>query len=180
MKSLLLGSLLAAVALFFWGFLYYGATGIPYGTLAETDDVGPALNELFPTDGTYVVPSPLAEDSAELTARGPFAMVHIHKGGSDMMSASFLIGGFLHGFVYCLLLGLLLQQICKKTQFWGRVGFLTLAGVAGAVMARAGDAIWWLQPWGWQLSNILYTVIGSAIAGLVLAKFIKSPVRSDA
>ncbi len=176
MKSLLLGSLLSAIALFVWGFIYYGASGIPYSFLGDAADNGPVLDAAFPETGTYVVPDPRLENVAELHERGPFAMVHIHKGGLSMMSPSLMIGGFLHGFVYALLLGLLLQQICKKSGYAARVGFVTLAGTAGTFMARVGDAVWWYNPWGWQLSNVAYTIIGSAIVGLVLARFIKSPV----
>jgi uncharacterized membrane protein YeaQ/YmgE (transglycosylase-associated protein family) len=85
--------------------------------------------------------------------------------------------GFIHGWVYCLMLGMILQQICKKSGYGERVWFVTQVGIAGAFLARFGDAVWWWQAWNWQISNFVYAVIGAAIAGTVLAKFIKSPVK---
>ena len=177
MKSLLLGSLVSAIALFVWGFVYFGASGIPYGFLGDAADNGPTLDAAFSESGTYVVPDPRLENVAELHERGPFAMVHIRKGGMPMMSPSLMIGGFVHGFIYALLLGLLLRHICKKSGYGARVGFVTLAGATGTFMARVGDAVWWHHAWDWQLSTMAYTIIGSAIVGAILARFIKSEVR---
>jgi uncharacterized membrane protein YeaQ/YmgE (transglycosylase-associated protein family) len=178
MKKLLLASFLAGLALFFWGFIYYGISGIPnktLGTPAPTAAV--ALEANFPADGTYIVPSPTAENMAELQATGPVAMVHIRPGGAGSMGT--MMGtGFVHGVVYCFLLALILQQICKKSGYGERVWFVTQVGMAGAFAARFGDAIWFWQSWSWQISNFIYSAIGAAIAGAILAKFIKSPVKN--
>jgi len=179
MKSLLLGSLLSAVALFMWGFVYFGISGIPYNFLGEANDNGLVLDAEFPESGTYVVPDPRLENVEDLHLRGPFAMVHIRKGGMPMMSPSLMIGGFVHGFGYALLLGLLLKQICRKSGYGARVGFVTLAGLAGTFMARIGDVIWWHNAWDWQLSTMAYTVIGSSIVGAILAKFIKNDAQAQ-
>jgi len=85
--------------------------------------------------------------------------------------------GFVHGVIYCFLLGLVLQRICKKSGYGERVWFITHVGIAGAFVARFGDAIWWWQSWSWQCANFVYYVIGAAIAGAILAQFIKSPVN---
>ena len=89
---------------------------------------------------------------------------------------SMMLPGFLHGWAYCLLLGVCLQQICKKSGYKDRVVFVTVLGAAGSLFARFGDAIWFMQAWGWQFSQFAYSVIGSVIAGAILAKFIKSPI----
>ena len=47
-----------------------------------------------------------------------------------------MVGGFVHGFAYSLLLTLLLRQICKKTGYRGRADFVALAGAAGSRRAR--------------------------------------------
>lgn len=179
MKPLVLGSFLAAVALFLWGFVFYTLTGVADNVLKSTPtDVGPMLNAAFPESGTYFVPGVANDDEAiAFMARGPVAMVHIHKDGLAAMDPKLMIGGFLHGWVYCLLLAALLRQICKKSGYGARVGFVVLVAVAGAFMSRFGDAIWWHKSWDWQVTEFIYNVIGTLAAGLVLAKFIKSPVR---
>ena len=177
MKKLLLGSFLAGLALFMWGFVYYGLSGIPYKTLGTPASTAPAvLQENFPADGTYIIPSPTSEIIPELQAQGPVAMVHIRPQGVPSVGAM-MANGFIHGWIYCLMLGLLLQQICKKSGYGDRVWFVTQVGIAGAFVARFGDAIWFWQSWSWQISSFAYSVIGAAIAGAVLAGFIKSPIR---
>jgi len=178
MKKLLLGSFLAGLALFMWGFIYYGISGIPYQTLAPSAPAAAvALKAHFPTDGTYIIPSPTSENMAELQAAGPVAMVHIRPHGAGSMGV--MMGtGFVHGWVYCLMLGVLLQQICKKSRYGERVWFVTQVGIAGAFLSRFGDSIWFWQAWSWQISNFAYAVIGAVIAGAILAKFTTSPVKN--
>lgn len=180
MKPLALGSFLAALAFFGWGFAFYMITGAPDKVIKTAPtDVGPALQELFPENGTYFVPGIAnSEASIELMERGPVAMVHMHLEGMQAMDPMLMLAGFLHGWGYALLLGLLLRQICKKSGYGARVGFVTLAGFAGVYCARIGDAIWWHKSWDWQLTETLYTTIGALVIGLVLAKFIKSPVKN--
>ncbi len=172
MKNLFLGTFLAGLALFMWGFIYYGISGIPYSLLGTSNDtVALSLKEQFPADGAYIFPDPGTDNMEELQKRGPIATVHIKRNG--VASPMAMMGtGFIHGWLYCLLLAILLKQICKKTAYWGRVGFVVLAGVAGSFLARFGDAIWWHQSWSWQFSNFAYTAVGTAIAGLILAKFV--------
>ncbi len=154
MKNLLLGSFLAAVALFIWGFIYFGISGIPYNVLGHSSDaVALSLKASFPSEGTYIFPDPGTDEMAELQKRGPVAMVHIKPNGvANPMS---MMGtGFLHGWIYCILLALLLKQICKKTEYGGRVGFVVLVATTGAFVARFGDAIWWQQSWGWLIGQL--------------------------
>lgn len=181
MKPIALGSFLAAIAFFFWGFIFYMITGAPDKVIKSTPtDVGPVLQEAFPESGTYFVPGIAnSEEAAELMARGPVAMVHIQKEGLQAMDPMLMVGGFVHGWGYAILLGLLLQQICKKSGYGARVGFVTLAGFTGAFCSRVGDAIWWHKSWDWQLTELAYMTLGALVIGLVLAKFIKSPVTAD-
>lgn len=177
MKKLLLGSFLAGLALFMWGFIYYGVSGIPYQFLGTPNPgAGAALKSSFPTDGTYIIPGPNAENLEAAQRDGPIAMIQIVRDGTEN-PMSMMLPGFIHGWAYCFFLGCLLQQICKKAGYGERVWFVVQVGIAGAFLARFGDAIWWWQAWSWQISNFAYSVIGAAIAGAILAKFIKSPVK---
>lgn len=179
MKPLLLGSFLAAIAFFLWGFIFYSVTGLPEKILKQpTTDVGPVLNETFPESGTYFVPGMgNMEEAQNLMARGPVAMIHLHREGLKPMDPKLMLAGFLHGWGYALLLGLLLQQICKKSGYGPRVGFVTLVGATGAFCARIGDSIWWHKSLDWQLTEFAYTTIGAAVIGAVLARFIRSAIK---
>ena len=59
MTRLAAGTALAAVAMFVWGMLFWGANPLPYRAWKQpTDDVGAgqALRTYFPETGTYAVP----------------------------------------------------------------------------------------------------------------------------
>ncbi|WP_221029597.1 hypothetical protein [Actomonas aquatica] len=180
MKSVLLGSFLAALAFFIWGAVFYTVLGVPGSVLKSTpSDVGPALLASFPENGTYFVPAMgNIEEAQELMTRGPVATVHIQREGLTPMDPMLMVGGFLHGWGYALLLAFLLKQICKKSGYGARVGFVTLVGLTAAFATRISDTIWWHKSMDWQLSELAYLTIGSIVIGLVLAKFIKSPVTS--
>lgn len=173
MKKLLLGSFLAALALFIWGFIYYGFSGIPYKFLGDAGDVGPVLKASFPADGTYVIPDPTAENMQELQKSGPIATVHIKRNGVEN-PMSMMGKGFIHGWIYCLLLAGLLKKISSDKGYCSRVCFITMVATAGAFVSRFGDAIWWHQAWGWQAANFAYSVVGGIIIGAILGKFISA------
>ncbi len=176
MKKFLLAPFLAALAMFFWGFLYYGLSGIPYKTLGTAGDVGPALSQLFPADGTYLVPDPRGtpEVMAEQTKRGLFATVHIKKSGVTDMDPAMLGKGFVLEFVSCLLLAVLLSMSnFNQNTYACRLILCVLVGTLATLFANGGQAIWWLQQWGWHLMTMLHDIVAFTLAGTVLAFFHK-------
>ena len=175
MKKLLLGSLLAAIAVFLWGFVFWAV-------IAEVDTVSPdaelalqsAISQHVPETGTYVVPT-MRTDEAEYTLRhetGPTAMLFVRSEGSSPMDPATFGAGLLHEFVFALLIGLLLRMSWSALPTYAsRVGFVVLAGVAAAFWSEFSAPIWWLHPWEFHLMNALYAVGSWAITGLVMARF---------
>jgi hypothetical protein len=176
--KLVFGCVLAAIAMFVWGAVFW-MSPFPVSTLARTaDDVaaGKALLEHFPVSGTYFIPGHYNDPGkiAELSAAGPIATVHLLREGRPMMDPRLLVQGFLHGLMSVFLLALLLQLALPGLGSYGaRVGFTLLAGLAAAIFINLGDPIWWYQSWGWHLYRALYTVSAWLVAGLVLAAFVK-------
>jgi hypothetical protein len=174
MKRFLLAPLLAALAMFFWGFIYYGLSGIPYKALGTAGDVAPAVTQLFPADGTYIFPDPRTppEALAEQMKRGQALMVHVKKSGVKEMDPNTLIHGFLLEFVSCLLVAGLLQKVAPAFHgFGGRVMFVFTLGLLLTLFSNGGQAIWWQQPWGWHLMTMLHDGVAFLLAGIVLAGF---------
>lgn len=175
MKNLLIGSLLAAVAIFLWGFVFW-AVFAELDTVSSDAEIAlqSALSEHVPETGTYLIPS-LREDQAEYTLRhltGPTAMLFVRKSGSAPMSLGSFGLGLLHEFIFALLIGALLRMAWSALNTYGtRVAFVTLAGVTSAFWADLADPIWWLHPWGFHILNFVYAAIAWAIAGLILARF---------
>lgn len=180
MKKFLLAPFLAALALFVWGFVYYGISGLPYRAVATTADDAATMQALaatFPTTGTYILPSPQLMMSDEkkfgaLMQRGPLATVHILKEGRPPMSTAQMLKGFLLGWISCLLLALLLHKTSSALPGYAcRLMFSLTAGVLIALYSNLGEVIWWNQPLGWHVTTIIYDITGWAVVGAILAKF---------
>jgi len=178
MKRLVLGSLLAAVVVFFWGFLYWNV--LPFrssATQAAPDE--PSLAQTLgalPATGTYELPHLSASESPEAfvgrLSQGPIALVLLRKEGANASDPAMFINGFLHMLITALLIGLVLRRTGLAT-FGARFGLVFLAGLAAAIFANLGEPIWYFQPWDWHLLQFGYDLTAWVLFGLVLAKFVQ-------
>ena len=178
MTKLTLGTLVATLAMFVWGAAFW-MSPLPYSVLGKTADdaaAGQALLDHFPVDATYVIPG-MYNEADKLTAlhrAGPLAMVHLQRGGGEVMAPSVLVVGFLQELVTVLLIATLLTLASSSLPTYvARVRFVTLAGIAAAVFADLGAPIWWRHPWPFHLVSAIYTVTAWFVAGLVLAAFLR-------
>jgi hypothetical protein len=179
MKKFVLAPALAALAVFLWGFIYWGLPPqLAYkglNTVADDSATALAIGKMFPSTGTYLVPSPLLGEAKmnELAARGPMAEVHITKEPftkADMGKC--MAVGFVHMFVLCLLLTIILSTLAKAFVCWTcRVRFCAALGLLVA-LCDLGNVIWWHHSLGWTLAQSFYDFMTFVIAGLVLAKFV--------
>lgn len=178
MKRFVLAPALAALAMFFWGFLFWGLPHhLPYKSLNQVPDnaaAGEALSKIFPATGAYLIPDPrlAPEQMAELMKRGPYAQVVFRREGMEMMDPGMMLTGFVHMFVLSVLLTFLLCGLEKSFARWTcRVRFS--AGIGFVVgLNSIGNAIWWHYPWSWALTHALDYLIMFTLGGLVLAKFV--------
>ena len=176
MKKFVLAPALAALAMFVFGFLYWGATTLPYRALASAGDdsaTALALDKIFPATGTYLVPGMTTPEPerAELFKRGPFALVHFVKGGMLEMDPVLLAQGYAHEFVLCFILAIMLSKAAPSFQcFSCRVKFSAVIGLVAAT-CTLGNVVWWHHSLGWELVQALYNLIAFVVAGTVLAFF---------
>jgi hypothetical protein len=176
MKKFVLAPALAALAMFVFGFLYWGATTLPYRVLATAGDdsaTALALGKIFPVTGTYLVPGMNTPEPqrAELFKRGPFALVHFVKEGMLEMDPALLAQGYVHEFVLCLILAIMLCKAAPSFKcFSCRVKFSAVVGLVVATCGL-GDSIWWHHALSWQLVQGLYNLVAFIAAGVVLAFF---------
>ena len=180
MKRLVLGVVLAALAMFFWGFLYWGLNPIPYTSWKKsTDDVaaGEALRRYFPESGTYYIPD-VRQDSAtvaRLYEQGPVGFVHLtSREGRPQQDAMMMVRGLLLYLVTAFVLALLMRMALPALPTYGRrVAFAALGGLAAALLIDIGDSVWWYIPIGWKLHQALYDATVWLVGGLVLAAFLR-------
>ena len=181
MKKFVLAPALAALAMFVFGFLYWGATTLPYSVVSSVGDDSSsalALGKIFPATGTYLVPGMGTPEPrrSELVQRGPFAVVHFVKEGMPAMDPKVLAQGYAHEFMLCLLLAIMLGSAAPSFKCYScRVKFSAVIGLAAADL---GDSIWWHHAVSWELVQGLYTLVAFIIAGVVLAFFFTPKVTA--
>ena len=178
MTRLLLGTTLAAVALFFWGFLYWGAVPVPWTIIAQVPDevaLQKSLGEALPEPGAYYLPHHFASDTEVHASRaeaGPIATILIHDGLGPNATAGIFLGGFVHMWLSALLMGLLIRRFAPAS-IGGAVAVAATAGLAAAVWSNLGRPMWYSQPWDYHLLFAVYDVTGWIVAGAVLGWFVR-------
>lgn len=182
MKRVFVGSVLAAVVMFVWGFLFWATFPFPKQILRSVGDE-PALAALLkhhlPATGVYLLPNMKEGQSQdEFTRRhreGPLAQIVYVAEGVDPMGASVFLGGFVHMLVSAFILALALRAAAPSLGTFGaRFGLVALVGLAGAVYSNLGRPIWWHQPWDYHLLYFAYDFGSWLLAGLVLAWAVRS------
>jgi hypothetical protein len=180
MKRLLIGALLASVAMWFWGFLFWGISPLPAQFLRSVPDevaLAEKLKAAIPETGVYLIPNMGAGVSQEeFTKRhlaGPLAHIVYVREGADPMSAAVLGGGWLHMLVCALILGWILLYVPGPTTFGSRYCILALAGTAAAVWSNLGKPIWWHQPWGFHILYAVYDLTSLLLAAVILAWYVR-------
>lgn len=169
MKNFVIAPAVAALAMFFWGFIYYGISGLPYRVLQSSPALAPALAQL-PASGTYLLPDPrTGVDPA--TYRGPAARVS-YVTQIRPMNLTLMIG-YLHGFVSCALLALLLWRTGAGLAGFGcKFFFCLVTGLLVSFFARICDVAWWQGDLAWALVAVVHDLVAFAVAGAILAKLV--------
>lgn len=176
MKPVLTGAAIAAVVVFFWGFVYWGISPFPYQIMNPVRDepgLTQALATYLPGGGAYLMPHPSDPSMEKKVQAGPLAMIIYRSGGGRSPGVVFG-GGFLHMLVSAFLMGLVLQRALPALATYGaRVGFVFLAGLAGATYGHLGAPFWWNQPLRFHGLFFVYDVVSWLLVGLVLARFVR-------
>jgi hypothetical protein len=184
---IVLGSLLAALAMMIWGFLFWVV--LPFGTIAVSnipneEAVRSALSQNLPASGAYGLPRPddKTADPAMATAAahekykaGPVGLILFQKEGSDPMAPLRFVTGFIYHFVSVLLAGILLSLALPALPTFGqRVLFVTLAGVFAAFSIYSLWINWWSLPPLFAVISGVDALVLWLIAGLILAKAVEA------
>ena len=180
MARTILGITLATLALYVWGMLYWGFNPLPYtswGRVADDEAAGRALLEHFPASGTYYVPGLYNDDDtiARLHEQGPVAFVHVTaREGRPRNEPTVLVKGFVLDAAVVTLIAILLRLAAPAAPRYGqRLPLALVAGLAGVVLIDLGDTVWWYLALDWKLYQAAYDLSAWAVAGSVLAAFVR-------
>jgi hypothetical protein len=178
MVKLGIGAVVAAIAMFMWGFVYWG-TGIVDLFTHMTPQAETALSEALKTnltsDGVYFVPEPnigTTEEWQQRMSQGPLAMINYRAEGAAPMTTTMGLG-FVHMLVTAFLIGLLLQMLLPVAPgYFERVKLVAAVGFVAVFQAHVGQPIWWHWPWSHAVLGSIYDFVSYLIAGAVLAYFV--------
>ncbi len=193
-KTLVLGAILGGLVAFLWSNVSWEI--LPWHertllTFQDEDAVGRVVTEHAASSGVYLFPAgpkqagmtkeqkKAAEAAAwEKMQKGPVVFAAIRREG--FTSAAFT-RGIMAQFLTQVIAAFLLTWMLLKTSglsYWGRVGFLTVAGLAAGVISDLPNWNWW----GFSGSYTTVAVVDSAltwyIAGLVIAR-VARPQRAS-
>jgi hypothetical protein len=188
MPRVIIGSIVAAIAMFIIGFIFF-ATPLAKLGMASLDDtqaaaVQQAMAANLPRTGTYSVPGMDTQAQTNMFSRGPIATVHYNTGGFAATDPGSLITGLVLNFIVALLIGTALIGIDRRVpDFGSRARVAVLIAIGATAYTHLGEPIYWHHDWG----HFIYLFIADAavlsVAGIVVAWFLPKPrdaVRADA
>jgi hypothetical protein len=173
-----MGIALATVLTYFFGFLYWGASGVPYYAWRQADDdraAQAALRAHFPERGAYYVPGfdRPRQEIDELMAAGPVAFVHmLAPGGRDPFDVGIMVRGFLLVLASAALLAVLLRGLALALRYRELARVVVLVALLAVLVIDVGDWVWWTTPGAWKLAQGVYDFGAILIPGLVVARFV--------
>lgn len=173
-----LGVLVAGIAMFMWGFLYWAVLANPFTPLNAEGEaaVSQAIQTHITKPGLYMLPSPGNGTEAEVAARakkGPYAMMHVAPGGVPFAEPSVLIAGFVHMLISAALLAVVLMlALPGASSMVDRLRVVGAVALVATVFINFAAPIWWFHDWGVTFVYAAYYLVALLIAGGILSFFI--------
>ena len=181
---LVLGSVLTAIAIFVWGFLFWGMNiaqpFAPVDPAAETA-ISETLKANLKADDAYYVPTMTMNDEkgwVEKHKAGPLAQIFYRAEGSDPMNPMTFVWGFVHMLVTALILGFALYMVSGGlATYRQRVLAVVTFGIAASIFAHLSNPVWFLEPWHYSIAGAVYDFVAYVLAGLILGWFIRPGMK---
>ena len=169
-----IGIAVAGFATFMWGFVFWGATTVPYkawDSVANDAEVQSELARMFPQSGYYSIPSVTqnsAEESVALLNSGVWATVNIDHDPSLPGDPANMGLGLVHNILVMFLLAVLMKHMQSN-----QMRTAILVGLTATAFSNLGDVIWWNFPLDWKLTIMAYDMGFWILGGFVLSYFVR-------
>jgi hypothetical protein len=179
MIRIIFGAVVAAIAMFVIGFIFFGPLGLVGLATSSVGDVEAAsvqqtLAANLPRTGTYFVPA--AEASAAQTVmfgRGPIATIHYNTGGFAAMDPATMLVGLVFNFVIAMIMGLALLGIDSRVADLGsRARVASILAVAGVAFSHLSEPIYYKHDWPYFIYVFVADSLMLIAAGIILAWFL--------
>jgi hypothetical protein len=173
----LIGAVVAAVAMFILGFIFFATplSGIGMKSLPDPQAaaVQTALAQNLPGTATYAVPSAATAGQTTLYGRGPIATIHYNSSGFGIGNPATMISGFIHMLVVTSLMAVGLYLVSRYVaSFAERVKLLILGTLGATIFMRLGEPIWFHHDWGHAIYLFVADTVSLAVAGLIILKLL--------
>ena len=169
-------SLVTAIALFFFGFVWWGLlmpVVRPASVIADQGMIE-KMTASLDESALYFYPD-YAE--AEGDSAGPVAILFFNR---EAPSMSAMMGmGIGHMFVTALLVSLFVSFVPLRS-FAERLTFVVCLGLFVAVWADGGNMIWWRHPPLWTAFHFGYDALSWLLAGAIIAAIVRPCPRNEA
>ena len=177
MTRALIGAVVAAIAMFIIGFIFFATPLSRIGTASLENPQAAAVQQAvaanLPKTGTYHVPSGDSPEQTVMYGRGPIATIHYNTSGFSVADPSVMIGGFIHMLVVTLLMAVGLFTLARYVPSSGeRVRLLLLGTIGAAAFMRLGEPIWYHHDWSHAIYMFVADVISLSVAGFIILKML--------
>lgn len=181
MRRLVLGSLIAGLAMWLVGFIFWGPLlgWIPLSSLSDSS--AQAVQQALATNlgpagtGTYAIPSTATTAGTVLHANGPVAMVHYTNRGFPAFDSIAMIWGLVLAIFCALIAGFAMRMVAGGLDFGERIRLVALLAVAVAGYTHIGQPVFNHTPYGYFVYLFVSDVVTWIAAGAVLAWFLPPP-----
>jgi hypothetical protein len=176
---ILIAGLLGAIAMFIWTSVAH--TVLPLGQVgfSQMPQEAPVLSAMQASngdkDGLYFYPwvdpkdPQMMQKSAAAMRAHPSGLLLYHPLGHGMTDMTRpLIGEFIKELIQSLIAAFLLS-LAVIGSYLGRVGFVTLIGIAAAITTNVSYWLWYGFPLDYTLAALLTEGVGYFVAGLAIA-----------
>lgn len=178
MAKTLFGGVIAGVALYLVGFLFWGT---PLSQLAFKQLEAPqsamlqqALAETLTKSGTgaYSIPVTGTAEGDNLFTRGPVAMVHFNTSGFPIVDSGALGSGLVLAIITGLIIAVALGAVGSRVpDFATRARIAVLFALAGTLYTEIGQPIFNHFGMGYWVYLFLSDFIGLSVAGVIIARW---------
>ncbi|MGZ8281494.1 MAG: hypothetical protein ACXWUN_00920 [Allosphingosinicella sp.] len=179
MVRVIIGSAVAAIAMFVIGFIFFGPLGLSNLASVNVDDTQSAtvqqtLAANLPRTGTYFIPN--AERSPAQTVmygQGPIATIHYNTGGFAANDTTQLLGGLVFNYLVALLFGAGLLGIHRNVVDLGaRARVAVIIAVAATAYTHLGEPLYYPHDWPHFIYLFIADGVALAAAGIIVAWFL--------
>lgn len=186
---IILAGILGAIAMFVWVAIAHMLTPLGSMGFSPMSHEAPVLDAMKSgvgaQAGLYFFPwvdpkdPKMMDKQMELVKTNPSGLLLYHPPGASTDMTPMLIKEFAKEFLQSLVAAVLLS-LAALAGYLARLGFVTMIGIFAALGTDVSYWIWYGFPLSYTLAQIITSLVGTIIAGSIIAALVKPRLASRA